>query len=89
MVSAKAVIKDASGLHLKPAAVFSEEALKFKSTVTFTCGDTTANAKSILSVLGACVKCGDEIEIVCNGPDEKEALAHMTSIVKEGLVHEG
>lgn len=87
MVSAKAVITDASGLHLKPAAVLSEEALKYKSTVTFTFGDTTANAKSILSVLGACVRCGDEIEIVCNGPDEQEALDHLTEIIGKGLAN--
>ena len=37
-------------------------ALKYKSKVSFRMGNTTANAKSVLSVLGACVKSGDEIE---------------------------
>jgi phosphocarrier protein HPr len=46
---------------------------------------TTANAKSVLSVLGACVKSGDEIEFVCEGPDEKEALEAMVGIVEAGL----
>ena len=36
-----------------------------------------ANAKSVLSVLGACVKCGDEIEIFCDGEDEEAALKAM------------
>ena len=85
MVSATAVIRNASGLHLKPAARFCEEALKFKSTVTFTFGNTTANAKSVLSVLGACVKKGDEIEIVCNGEDEQEALSALRRVIAEGL----
>ncbi len=52
MVSRTAVIINEAGLHLKPAARFCEEALKYKSTVTFTFGNTTANAKSVLSVLG-------------------------------------
>ena len=45
----------------------------------------TANAKSVLSVLGACVKSGDEIELVCEGVGEEEALAEMVAIVEAGL----
>ena len=47
--------------------------------------DTTANAKSVLSVLGACVKCGDEITFICEGEDEKEALDSMIKVVSDGL----
>ncbi len=85
MVSKKVVVKNPTGLHLKPAAVFCKEALNFQSTVTFTFDTTTANAKSVLSVLAACVKCGDEIEIVCVGPDEEEALRALIKAVNEGL----
>ncbi|MDO5702650.1 MAG: HPr family phosphocarrier protein [Lachnospiraceae bacterium] len=85
MVSRAVVIINRAGLHLKPAAVFCEEALKYKSTVTFTAGNTTSNAKSVLSVLAACVKQGDEIEIVCNGEDEAEALDSLCRIIAEGL----
>jgi phosphocarrier protein len=28
------------------------------------------------------VKCGDEIEFICEGPDEEEALAAMVSVVE-------
>ena len=45
----------------------------------------TANAKSVLSVLGACVKCGDEIEFVCEGEDEQEALNALVTAVENGL----
>ena len=45
----------------------------------------TANAKSVLSVLGACVKCGDEIELVCEGADEQEALKALTDAISSGL----
>lgn len=85
MVSKKIVVNNPTGLHLKPAASFCQAALKFQSTVTFTSGNTTANAKSVLSVLGACVKCGDEIEIVCVGPDEQEALDALIDAVEKGL----
>ena len=45
----------------------------------------TANAKSVLSVLGACVKCGDEIELVCEGADEEEAMKAMVDAISSGL----
>ena len=88
MVAKTVVVKNAAGLHLKPAACFCKEAVKYKSLVTFTCGLTTANAKSVLSVLGACVRAGDEIELVCDGPDEEEALAAMIRAVESGLGEE-
>ena len=45
----------------------------------------TANAKSVLSVLGACIKSGDEIEIVCEGEDEEEALKALVALVENGF----
>ena len=85
MVSRKVTVINESGLHLKPAATFCKEAVKYESLITFTCGTTTANAKSILSVLGACVKKGSEIEIVCSGSDEEAALEGLCRAVEEGL----
>ena len=85
MVSKHVTVKNISGLHLKPAAYFCKEAMNFKSQVTFKFEDTTANAKSVLSVLGACVKCGDEIEIICDGVDEQDALESLVRAVEEGL----
>ena len=85
MVSKKVVVINPEGLHLKPAACFCKEALNFKSLITFTFDGTTANAKSVLSVLGACVRAGDEIEIVCDGEDEAEALEAICKAVENGL----
>ena len=85
MVRQKVVIKNPTGLHLRPAGNLCKEAIKYKSLITFTFRDSTANAKSVLSVLGACVKCGDEIELICAGPDEEEALTALTEAIEGGL----
>ena len=85
MVTQKIVIKNTTGLHLRPAGFFCKKAVEFKSKITFQHKETTANAKSLLSVLGACIKRGDEIELCCEGEDEEEALAAMIKIVEEGL----
>ena len=61
------------------------EAIKYQSSIQIVTGSTTANAKSVLSILGACVKCGDEIELICEGHDEEEALAAVAGLIESGL----
>ena len=85
MVNQKVVIKNPTGLHLRPAGILCKEAMQYKSLITFTYRGNTANAKSVLSVLGACIKCGDEIEFICDGVDEKEALKALVDAVESGL----
>ena len=85
MVSQKIIIKNPTGLHLRPAGNLCKEAMKFKSLITFNYEGGTANAKSVLSVLGACVKRGDEIELECDGTDEEEELSALGSVIEDGL----
>ena len=59
--------------------------MKYKSLITFTFRENTANAKSVLSVLGAVVKSGDEIELHCDGEDEQEALTSLVTAIENGL----
>ena len=63
--------------------------MEFKSKITVykktRYEDVTANAKSVLSVLGACIKSGDEIQIICEGDDEEQALKTMIRLVEDGL----
>ena len=56
MVSQTFVIRNHAGLHLKPAAMLCTEAIRYKSAITLSFADTQVNAKSVLSVLSACVK---------------------------------
>lgn len=85
MVSQKVVIGNPTGLHLRPAGIFCNTAVQFDCKITFLHNTTTANAKSVLSVLGACIKKGDEIELICEGTDEEEALAAMVKAIEDGL----
>ncbi len=86
MINQKVKIVNPTGLHLRPAGIFCNTAGRFKSKVTFKyAGDSEANAKSVLSVLGACIKKGDEIELFCEGEDEEEALRAMVEAIEGGL----
>ncbi|MDC7292925.1 MULTISPECIES: HPr family phosphocarrier protein [unclassified Butyrivibrio] len=85
MVSQKVVITNPTGLHLRPAGNLCKVAMNYKSHITFSYGENTANAKSVLSVLGACIKCGDELEFRCEGVDEEEALKALVEAIENGL----
>ena len=85
MVSQKGVITNPPGLHLRPAGNLCKVAMNYKSHITFSYGENTANAKSVLSVLGACIKCGDELEFKCEGPDEQEAMDALVDAIENGL----
>jgi phosphocarrier protein len=85
MKKEKITIENPTGLHLKPAGKLCETAVRFQCEITFRVRNTYANAKSILSVLGACVKCGDEIELECNGVDEEEAMNAIIRLIKNKM----
>ena len=86
MVEQKVKITNPTGLHLRPAGIFCQEAMKYSSKITFRYGlNSEANAKSVLSVLGACIKSGDEIVIVCDGEDEQVALDSLVALVENGF----
>ena len=85
MVSQKVKIINPTGLHLRPAGNLCKEAMKYKSKITFEYSGNTANAKSVLSVLGACIKSGDEILLICEGEEEEKALKAMIEAVESGL----
>jgi len=78
-------IMNPTGLHLRPAGNLCKEAMKYKSKITFEYRGNTANAKSVLSVLGACIKSGDEITLICEGEDEREALQSLIAYIESGL----
>ncbi len=85
MVSRKVIVQNPSGLHLRPAGILCNEAVKYKAQTTFVFRGNTTNVKSVLSVLGACIKFGDELEFICSGEDEEEALDALVTCVNNRL----
>lgn len=86
MVSEKIIVGSALGIHLRPAGAMCDAAVKYDSHITFTYGEgKSANAKSVISILAAGIKCGDEIELIAEGSDEQEALKSVGDAFKEAL----
>lgn len=85
MISKTLTVVNPSGLHLRPAGVLSQTAMKFKCDVIIECGEKRIIAKSVLNVMAAGIKCGTEINLICDGVDEEEALKAMSAAIESGL----
>ena len=85
MVSQKITISNPQGLHMRPAGVFAKGVAKYQSDVNLVFNGKSTNGKSLLNIIGACIKCGSEIEVQCDGPDEEEALKAAIELIESGL----
>ena len=86
MVSKTISIVNPAGFHLRPAGILCREAASYQASVHFVYKNATYNAKSVLSVLGSCVRYGDVIELICEGEDEEEALEGVSKVLENGLI---
>lgn len=80
MVRKTVTIENAEGLHMRPAGVVAKEMGKFSSDVTIVFGDKRINAKSLINIISACIKCGAEVTFECSGEDEEAALAKLEEL---------
>jgi phosphocarrier protein len=84
-----AVIASASGLHARPAAIFTEAASQLDIQVTIAHDGTPAeeavDASSILSIMSLGAKNGDSIVLRAEGPAAEEALAHLAKLIETDL----
>jgi phosphocarrier protein len=75
-------ILNEQGLHARPASIFAKTASKFKSAVSIVHGNGVANAKSIIIIMSLGLKKGEEIKILTEGTDEKEAMEALVSLIE-------
>ena len=85
MLTKTLVIANPSGLHMRPAGIFVKACSQFKSEISFDVREKSYNAKSMINVLSAAVKCGDEIELQISGEDEQVCLDTIIAAVESGL----
>ncbi|QJA09334.1 HPr family phosphocarrier protein [Romboutsia sp. CE17] len=78
-------IKNASGLHARPAGMFVKKASEFKSTVEVIAKGKTVNAKSIMGIMSLGLAKGDELIISANGEDEERAVNTLVELIESGF----
>ena len=85
MVSKKLTIVNAQGFHMRPASTFATAMAKYSSDVVIKHNGADVNAKSLMNIIAACIKCGHEVEIVADGADEQAALDEAVKMIEDGF----
>jgi phosphocarrier protein HPr len=70
-------------LHARPAGALAVAAGRFAAVIKVTAGDHTADAKSVLGVMGLGATSGQHLTVQASGPDAREAVAALIAILSE------
>ncbi|MFC1480357.1 HPr family phosphocarrier protein [Candidatus Omnitrophota bacterium] len=75
------LIKNKTGLHARPAAIFVQVANKYESDITIIKEDQEVNGKSIMGILMLAAEKGSKVTIVAEGEDASEAVEELSEIL--------
>lgn len=79
------LIPNPTGLHARPTATLVNLAKSFTSDVRLRLGEDSANAKSMVGIMGLNVTRGDKVTVSATGLDSQEAIARITEAIQSGL----
>lgn len=88
MYEKKIIICNPSGLHARPASEFIDVAVNFKSEIKICRADELeekVNAKSMVMLLTLGLAMGDEAILSASGPDEKQAIDTLSTLIESGF----
>jgi phosphocarrier protein HPr len=70
-------------LHARPAGALAVAAGRFAAVINVSAGGHTADAKSVLGVMGLGATSGQHLTVSAAGPDAREAVAALIAILSE------
>lgn len=71
-----------NGLEARPAALFVQIASKYESHISVIVNEKQVNAKSIMGMMSLGTLKGQNIEIVAEGEDEREAVDALVKFLE-------
>jgi len=79
---AEVQIKNADGLHMRPAMQFVDVANQFDCDVTVSNGETNVDGKSIMQMSMLAATCGTKLKIKAEGADAQQAINALQELVE-------
>ena len=79
------MVQNQVGLHARPATFFIQKANEFKSSIWVEKEERRVNAKSLLGVLSLGIVKGTSINLIADGPDEKEAVEALIELISSNF----
>ena len=85
VVKREITVKNRTGLHARPAAIFVQIANKFESDITIIKEDQEVNGKSIMGILMLAAEKGANIIIQAEGDDAEQAVEELSEVVMHDI----
>lgn len=89
LTSLPLVVRHGGGLHARPAAQLAHAAKQFRADISLHHGPNSADARSVVSLLGLNIKHLDEVILSAVGSDADQALQSLAKLLEEPLHAEG
>ena len=81
-------IKNADGLHMRPAMQFVDIANGFDCSITVSSGDTAVDGKSIMEMSMLAATVGTKLQIKAEGDDAEQLVEALRELVEEKMFDE-
>jgi phosphocarrier protein HPr len=75
-------VKNAAGLHMRPAMQFVDISNQYQSTITVSNGQTSVDGKSIMQMSMLAATCGTRLSIKAEGEDAAKAVEALRELVE-------
>ena len=81
MIQKSLIVKNASGLHARPASIIVRTLKPLSAEVKLKKKGKIIDARSLLMILSLEVVGGDEVTIIADGPDKERAIEIVYEII--------
>jgi len=85
MVKREVVIKNRTGLHARPAAIFVQRANKYESEIKIIKDGQEINGKSIMGILMLAAERGAKLTIIACGDDAEAAVEELAELLLKDI----
>lgn len=85
MIETTLTIRNAAGLHTRPAAMLVKLTATFASNVELIRDGFTINAKSIIGVMTLAAEQGAQLTLRVDGADEQKAVQEIANFFESGF----
>ncbi|NLY78441.1 MAG: HPr family phosphocarrier protein [Lysinibacillus sp.] len=83
MVETTVEVKLKTGLQARQAALFVQEANRYKSDIFLQKDEKKVNAKSIMGIMSLAIARGTTVKLIADGKDENEAIEGLTAMIQK------
>jgi len=85
MIEKEVTVTNRAGLHTRPASMIVRTASQFKAEFYIHKDGYEINGKSIIGVMTLAAEQGATLMLICDGPDENDAIEALSKIFADGF----